>query len=88
MTSWHNNSSVADTVVSWSFQPQRDVSTHLKVLISKAVDDGLLTGTKLSLGWSSLKVLEGDPEFEAIQVRMFEHMNAERAELGLEPVTI
>jgi tetratricopeptide (TPR) repeat protein len=57
-------------------------------LLSTAVDEGLLTGTKLAMGWSSLKVLEGDPEFEAIQARMFEHMNAERAELGLEPVTI
>jgi TolB-like protein len=58
------------------------------VLLSSAVDEGLLLGTKFSLGWDALKVLEGDPQFEAIQARMVEHMNAERAELGLGPVTI
>jgi len=56
------------------------------VLLSDAVDQGFLQGTKFSFGWDALKVLEGDPEFEAIQARMFEHMNAERAELGLEPI--
>ena len=57
------------------------------VLLSDAVDQGLLPGTKFSQGWNALKVLEGDPEYEAIEARMFEHMNAERAELGLEPVS-
>jgi tetratricopeptide (TPR) repeat protein len=56
------------------------------VLLSDAVDRGLLLGTKLSFAWNALEVLEGDPEYEAIETRMFEHMNAERAELGLEPV--
>ncbi len=58
------------------------------VLLADAVDNGLLLGTKFSFGWDALKVLEGDPEYEAIQARMFEHMNAERTELGLEPVSI
>jgi tetratricopeptide (TPR) repeat protein len=57
------------------------------VLLSEAVDQGYLQGTNLSFGWDALKVLEGDPEYEAIQARMFEHLNAERAELGLEPVS-
>ena len=58
------------------------------VLLSSAVEEGLLVGTKFSFGWDALKVLEGDPQYEAIQARMVEHLNAERAELGLEPVTI
>jgi TolB-like protein/Tfp pilus assembly protein PilF len=58
------------------------------VLLSAAVDAGLLVGTKFSDGWVAMKVMDGDPEYEAIQVRMIEHLNAERAELGLEPVTI
>jgi len=57
------------------------------VLLSDAVDRGFLMGTKFSFGWNALKVLEGDPEYEAIQARMFEHLNAERAELGLEPIS-
>ena len=36
----------------------------------------------------ALKVFEGDPEFEAIQQRMVDHVNGQRAELGLEPVEI
>jgi len=31
--------------------------------------------------------LEGDPEYEAIQVRMIEHLEAERATLGLDTAT-
>ena len=57
------------------------------VLLSNAVDAGLLMGTKFSDDWVALKVLDGDPEYEAIQARMVEHLNAERAELGLEPVS-
>jgi TolB-like protein/Tfp pilus assembly protein PilF len=56
------------------------------VFLSTAVDEGLLIGRKFSEGWVAMKVLDGDPEYEAIQARMFEHLNAERAELGLEPV--
>jgi TolB-like protein len=56
-------------------------------LLSTAVDAGLLVGTKFSDGWVAMKVMDGDPEYEAIQARMVEHLNAERAELGLEPVS-
>jgi hypothetical protein len=56
-------------------------------LLSEAVNNGLQVGTKFSNGWVAMKVMEGDPEYEAIQARMIEHLNAERAELGLEPVT-
>ena len=56
-------------------------------LLSDAVNAGLLVGTKFSDGWLALKVMDGDPEYEAIQARMVEHLNAERAQLGLEPVS-
>jgi TolB-like protein len=56
-------------------------------LLSNAVDAGLLMGTKISDGWVAMKVMDGDPEYEAIQSRMVEHLNAERAQLGLEPVS-
>ena len=32
-----------------------------------------------------LKSLEGEPRFEAARLRMIEHLNRERAALGLEP---
>jgi len=56
-------------------------------LISTAVDEGLVFPARLSIGNAALQVLEGDPKYEAIQKRMFEHLNAERAELGLEPLS-
>ncbi len=56
-------------------------------LISKSVDEGMIIGLRFSEGWPALKTMDGDPEYEAIQTRMFEHLNRERAELGLEPIT-
>jgi TolB-like protein/Flp pilus assembly protein TadD len=57
-------------------------------LLSSAVDRHFVTATKFSEGWSALKVLEGNPEYEAIQARMIEHVNSQRAELGLESLSI
>jgi tetratricopeptide (TPR) repeat protein len=54
--------------------------------LAAAVDQGLVLGTRFARAWAALKPLEGDPAFEAIQARMIEHLNAERAELGLEPI--
>jgi hypothetical protein len=54
--------------------------------LGDAVDQGLIVGGKFTHGWRALAPLEGNPEFEAIQARMIEHLNAERAELGLGPV--
>jgi TolB-like protein len=56
--------------------------------LDQAITRGLVTTTRIARGWPGLKPLEGDPRFEAIQTRMIEHLNAERAALGLEPVTI
>jgi TolB-like protein len=56
-------------------------------LLAAAVDKGLLVSPRMSVGWSALKALEGNPEYEAIQARMVENMNAERGALGLEPVS-
>jgi len=56
-------------------------------LISSAVDEGLVVGERFSTVWAGLKVLDGDAEYEAIQARMFKHLNAERKELGLEPLS-
>ena len=56
-------------------------------LLSDLVDEGFILGGRLSRQWAVLKVFDGDPEYEAIQLRMIEHLNAERAALGLDPVT-
>jgi len=52
----------------------------------KAVDRGFIASSRVSEEWPYLKPLEGDPRFEAARLRMMEHLNRERAALGLEPV--
>ena len=56
-------------------------------LLAQAIDGGYLSGTEMNFGWSALDVLEGNPEYETIQARMIQHLNRERAELGLEQLT-
>ena len=56
------------------------------VHLAKAIDTGYITSAKISKEWPFFKELEGQDEFEAIQQRMLEHLNRERALLGLEPV--
>ena len=56
--------------------------------LDQGVSDGLVIAGKLADAWAAFRTLEGDPEYEAIQARMFEHLNKERNELGLEPMAI
>ncbi|HMB61363.1 MAG TPA: hypothetical protein VKN35_15730 [Xanthomonadales bacterium] len=56
-------------------------------LLAQAVDLGVVVPDRFEKVWPVLSALGGDPEFEAIQTRMFEHLNAERAALGLEPIS-
>jgi tetratricopeptide (TPR) repeat protein len=54
--------------------------------LDRAISRGFISATRIAHDWPYLEPLEGDPRFEAIQARMIEHLNAERAELGLDPV--
>ena len=56
--------------------------------LDRAITNGLTATIKISQERPYLAPLEGDPRFEAIQKRMVEHLNSERAKLGLEPATI
>jgi len=51
----------------------------------RAVDLGHVTSTRPGDDRPYLKSLEGEPRFEAARLRMIEHLNRERAALGLEP---
>jgi tetratricopeptide (TPR) repeat protein len=55
--------------------------------LSRAVDTGLILSTRITDDLPFFTELESDPEFQVIQTRMIEHLNRERAELGLEPVS-
>jgi len=55
--------------------------------LAAAIDQGFIASTRISDDLPVFRELEGDPRYEAIQARMVEHLNAERAALGLDPVT-
>jgi TolB-like protein len=61
---------------------------HDKALdsLQKYADKGGWATPRLSDDTSLLKALEGLPRYETIQAQMLEHLNSERAKLGLEPV--
>jgi hypothetical protein len=56
-------------------------------LLKQSANKGLILGIELNTIWPGLTVLVGDPAYDSIQVRIFENFNAERAELGLEPIS-
>ena len=62
-----------------------DHETSLSKLAS-ALGGGFTVDPRLSRTWAMFEPLDGDPRFEIIMNRMVEHLNAERAKLGLEPV--
>jgi len=55
--------------------------------LSRAVDLGMIASTRIIVDLPFFEWLESDPEYQAIQTRMIEHLNRERAALGLEPVS-
>jgi TolB-like protein len=56
--------------------------------LAAAIDGGFIASPQITDDLPFFSELEGDPEYEAIQARMVEHLNAERALLGLEPLSI
>ena len=69
----------------WAMAGDRDRAIEL---LEESVEMGMSVGRPIAWIWQELDVLTGDPRFEAAQSRMFEHMNAERAALGLDPVSV
>jgi tetratricopeptide (TPR) repeat protein len=55
--------------------------------LAHAIDGGVTTSSKISKEYPYFRDLDGNPEYEAIQARMIEHLNRERAQLGLDPVS-
>jgi len=54
--------------------------------LAQAIDGGLIVSSKISKEYPYFRGLDGNPRYEAIQKRMLEHLNRERAQLGLGPV--
>jgi tetratricopeptide (TPR) repeat protein len=68
------------------FAMAQDQQQALKFL-ALAVDNGFMFTLRITDDMPFFADFEGDPEFQAIQTRMIEHINRERSELGLEPVS-
>jgi TolB-like protein/Tfp pilus assembly protein PilF len=54
--------------------------------IEQAVARGGITTGRMAWEYPAFAPLEGDPRYEAIQQKMIDNLNRQRAELGLEPV--
>ena len=54
--------------------------------LEKALEGGFTVNPKLSRTWPMFAPLDGEPRFEAIMNRMVEHLNSERAKMGLAPL--
>lgn len=55
--------------------------------LSSAVDKGMIFTSRITDELPFFMEYEGDPDYEAIQARMIDHLNRERTALGLEPVS-
>jgi TolB-like protein/Tfp pilus assembly protein PilF len=60
-------------------------TAHLK--LARAIEGGVSFDPDLTNTWPMFAVLEDDPGFQATMKRMLDHLNSERAKLGLGPVT-
>lgn len=58
------------------------------VHLHRAYERGAVYAVPLSSIFATFNSLEGDPEYEAMQTRINERLNTERAVLGLEPIAI
>jgi hypothetical protein len=54
--------------------------------LARAFEGGFAVNSQLSKFWPMFAPLDGDPGYELIMNRMVEHLNSERAKLGLEPM--
>ncbi len=55
-------------------------------LLERAFAQGLVIDLVNPTAWPAFQPLRGKPRFEAAKTQMLEHLNAERSELGLEPL--
>ena len=54
--------------------------------LQQALEGGFTVNPQLSKTWPMFEPLNGDPRFEGIMNRMVEHLNSERAKMGLPPL--
>ncbi len=56
-------------------------------LLDSAFQNGVTIDPRQRKAWPVFQALQGDPSYEDAKTRMLAHLNEERAQLGLDPVT-
>ncbi len=72
VAAWHAMAGDEDAALNW---------------LAQAIDAGLIVAIPISSEYPYFRDLEGHPDYQAIQQRMVEHLNNERVQLGLGPVS-
>ena len=67
----------------WALANDHEQATEF---LRKAADSHLVIAPRISRMYPIFKPLEGEPEYEAVQKRMLENLNKQRAEAGLQPL--
>jgi TolB-like protein/lipopolysaccharide biosynthesis regulator YciM len=89
-----NDAQLAEGADNWSLSLSRahvaaisgDYESAI-TLLERAFDQGWVMDVTAPTAWPAFRPLNGDPRYETAKSKMLEHMNAERAALGLEPLT-
>ena len=91
-----------DSCLAWSQFGDHPINTHHSTTINAQTDGWLhqVNGdtcaprgdidpveAKVFRAWPVFQPLRGDPRFEAARSKMLQHLNEERAEMGLEPLS-
>jgi TolB-like protein len=89
-----NDLQVSQGADNWSISYSRayiamlgDDQDEAITLLERAFDQGLVVDLTAPKAWPVFQPLRGDPRFEAARSKMLEHLNAERVEMGLEPLS-
>jgi hypothetical protein len=56
-------------------------------LLDSAFQNGITIDPRQRKSWPVFRPLHGDSRYEDVKTRMLDHLNRERVQLGLEPVT-
>jgi TolB-like protein/Tfp pilus assembly protein PilF len=89
-----NDAQLAEGADNWSLSLARAQVAALGgdheqtiTLLQRAFEQGLVFDLTAPTAWPVFQPLRGDPRFEAARAKMLEHLNAERAAMGIEPLS-
>jgi len=89
-----NDAQLAEGADNWSLSISRAQVAALTgdydaaiTLLERAFEQGGVIDVAAPTAWPAFRPLNGDPRYEEAKAKMLEHLNAERSDLGLEPLS-